>query len=348
MNKYLVASSIFLTTFTLNTANAVELSKHLYTTTEPVPIKRVSAKYPRDAARYKREGWAKLSFIIETDGSVTNVLVTETSGSRDFAKAAKSAILKWQYQPAFENGKPIQQCVNTVRMDFAMDNGGEKGVSRRFRSKYKKSVAALENKDFEQVEQLMLEFNKFKSMHLSESNYLHLFGAKYAKAINDKELELFHLKRVRLSNVASYSDKDKLATLNNMLQLQISLNKIRPAIQTYKRIIKLEAAKPYLEQFENIMIKLDQHIRSDKDVTIMADIKTNDYWHTELIRNEFTLTNIKGSLNKLDVRCANKRHIYTVKENNTWKLPKNWNQCSLFVYGDDNTTFDLVEHPLKS
>ncbi|MFT5297554.1 MAG: TonB family protein [Colwellia sp.] len=348
MNKHLVASSILLSILTLNTATAVELSKHLYTTTNPVPIERVSPKYPKNAAKYRREGWAKLSFVIETDGSVSNVLVTETSGSRDFAKAAKSAILKWQYQPAFENGKPIQQCVNSVQMNFAMNDGGEKGVSRRFNSKYKKSLAALENNDFEQVEQLMLEFNKFKSMHLSESNYLHLLGANYAKAINDKELELFHLTRVRFSNLASYSEKDKLATLNNMLQLQISLNKIRPAIKTYERIIKLDAAKPYLEQFENIMFKLDQHIRSDKDVTIMADIKTNDYWHTELIRNEFTLTNIKGSLNKLDVRCANKRHIYTVAENNTWKLPTNWNKCSLFVYGDDNTTFDLIEHPLKS
>jgi TonB family protein len=348
MNKYLVASSILLTTLTLNTATAVELSKHLYTTTDPVPIERVSPKYPMNAAKNGREGWARLSFVIEKDGSVSNVLVTETSGSRDFAQAAKSAISKWQYQPAFENGEPIQQCVNSVQMDFTMNNGGEKGVSRKFRSKYKKSVAALENKDFEQVEQLMLEFNKFKSMHLSESNYLHLFGANYAKAINDKELELFHLTRVRFSDVASYSEKDKLATLNEILLLQISLNEIIPAIKTYERIIKLDAAKPYLEKFERLMVQLDDYINSDKNVIIPADIKTNDYWHTALIRNEFTLTNIKGSLNKLDVRCANKRHIYAVEENNTWKLPKNWKKCSLFVYGDDNTTFDLVEHPLKS
>ena len=348
MTRYLVTLSILLTTLMFNTADAVELSKHLYTTTDPVPIERVSPKYPKSAAKYGREGWARLSFVIETDGSVSNVLVTETSGSRDFAKAAKSAISKWQYQPAFENGEPIQQCVNSVQMDFSMKGGGEKGVSRRFLIKYKKAVAALEKNDIKQVEQLMLEFNKLERMHLSESNYLHLLGANYANVINDKELELFHLTRVRFSNGMPYSEKEKLSTLNDMLRLQISLNKIRPAIKTYERIIKLDAAKPYLENFENLMIKLDKHISSDKDVIIRADIKTNDYWHTELIRNEFSLTNIKGSLNKLDVRCANKRHIYTVKENNTWKLPTSWNKCSIFIYGEDNTTFDLVEHPLKT
>mgnify|MGYP000446618532 CR=1 FL=1 len=348
MNKSLIALSIIFSTFITNTAVATDLSKHLYTTSDPVPIKRVSPKYPTNAARNKREGWAKLSFVIEKDGSVSNVLVNETSGSRDFAKSAKAAILKWQYQPAFENGEPIQQCVNAVQMEFNMLNGGEKGVSRRFMSKYKKILAALKDKDYQQVELLLSEFSKFKKMHLSENNYLHLLGADYAKAINDSELQLFHLYRVKLDSGNNSSESEKLATLNDIFQLEISLNKIRSAVKTYESLIELKAAKPYLKQFKNIMIQLDEYIRSDKDVTIKADIKDNDYWYADLIRNEFSLTNIKGSLNKLDVRCANKRHVYTVKENNTWKLPSSWQKCSIFVYGEDNTTFDLVEHPLKS
>ncbi|NQY37884.1 MAG: energy transducer TonB [Alteromonadaceae bacterium] len=348
MNKFLVALSILSTTLISNTAVAAELSKHLYTTSDPVPIKRVSPRYPINAAKYRREGWAKLSFVIEKDGSVSNVLVTETSGSRDFANAAKSAVLKWQYKPAFENGEPIQQCVNTIQMEFSMKKGGETGVTRRFMSKYKKSLAALKNQDFKQVEQLLAEFSKFKKMHLSESNYLHLLGANYAKAISDKELELFHLNRIRFSTGKAFSGKEQLGTLNDILQLEISLNKIRSAVKTYKRIIKLEAAKPYLKKFENIMIQLDEYIRNDKYVTIKADIKNNGYWHANLIRNEFSLTNIEGSLHKLDVRCANKRHVYTVKENSTWKLPTSWKKCSIYIYGEDNTTFNLVEHPLKS
>jgi TonB family protein len=348
MSKFLVVLPLLAMTLMSNTAMAVELSKHLTTISDPVPIKRADPKYPQNAAKYGREGWAKLSFVIETDGSVSNVLVTETSGSKDFAKAAKSAIKKWQYKPAFENGEAIQQCVNTVQMDFSISGGGATGVTRRFMGKYKKSLAALDNKDFEQVEQLMSEFSKFKKMHLSESNYLHLLGANYAKAISDKELELFHLKRVSFFTGDKDSEQEKLATLNDILHLEISLNKILSALNTYERIIKLEAAKPYLEKLKNIMVQLDEHIRSDKDVKIKADIKKNDYWHADLIRNEFSLTNIDGSLHKLDVRCANKRHIYTVKDNNTWKLPASWNKCSIYIYGEDNTTFNLVEHPLKS
>jgi hypothetical protein len=39
----------------------------------------------------------------------------ETSGSKDITLAAKKTVMKWQYQPAIENGEPIQQCVNSVQ-----------------------------------------------------------------------------------------------------------------------------------------------------------------------------------------------------------------------------------------
>ena len=55
---------------------AAELSQHLVTRIEPEPIKRVAPKYPKDAARHAREGWARLSFVIDKEGNVNNGLVT--------------------------------------------------------------------------------------------------------------------------------------------------------------------------------------------------------------------------------------------------------------------------------
>ena len=87
---------------------AAELSQHLVTRIEPEPIKRVPPKYPIKAARSAREGWARLSFVIDEEGNVNNILVTETSGSRDLTKAAVKAAKQWKYKPAMENGKPVQ------------------------------------------------------------------------------------------------------------------------------------------------------------------------------------------------------------------------------------------------
>ena len=73
-----------------------------------------------------------------------------TSGSKDFANAAIKAVAKWQYKPAMENGEAIQQCANSVKMDFRMKNEGESAVTRRFKKKYEKAgiLREVRNKSY--------------------------------------------------------------------------------------------------------------------------------------------------------------------------------------------------------
>ena len=74
-----------------NSANAEStnnLSKHLSTIIAPEPIKRVEPKYPIKAARDGREGWAILSFVINEEGKVEDVILKESSGSKDLTKAS--------------------------------------------------------------------------------------------------------------------------------------------------------------------------------------------------------------------------------------------------------------------
>ncbi len=292
-----------------------------------------------------------LSFVIDKEGNVDDVLVKETSGSKDFAKEAKKAVQKWKYKPAYENGKAIQQCVNTVQMDFQMGKKGDNrttGVTKRFRAKYNKAREALKDKNYAEVERLLALMQKNNYMHLSENNYMHLLAADYEKEQGNKSKQLFHLNRVAKTSLRLGNDKQKLATLYSIFILELELNKLQAAHDTYTRLIKLPSAKPYLPKLEQLMAKVDAVIGSDKDIIRVADIKNKDYWSAALVRNEFSLVNIEGSLDTLDVRCANKRHTYTVEENNTWKLPTQWKNCSIYVFGEANSKFNLIEHPLES
>ena len=348
--KFLTLCLVFSFLYTAQ-ATAIELSKHLTTIVDPNPIVRVAPKYPRNTAKSRREGWATLSFVIEKNGSVSNVLVTETSGSKDFAQASIKAVAKWKYKPAMENGEAIQQCLNSVRMDFRMDkkgDDGKSGVSRRFQKKYNLALAALDKKDYPAVEQYINKMFENNRRHLSENNYLHTLAAGYAKAIKDPEQRLYHLESISLHKSKDMTPQRKLAILNARFLLAIQLNKFQKAFKTYNQLKKLTVAKPYLLKYENIIAKSDAFIGGEKDIVIEANIKQQDFWQYALMRNEFSLTDINGSLNKLDIRCANKRHVYTVENNNTWKIPKVWKNCSLYVYGEDDTSFTLTEHPNKS
>jgi TonB family protein len=325
-------------------SNAVELSKHLATIVSPEPILRVEPKYPINAARNNREGWARLSFVIDEQGDVSNVLVIETSGSKDITRAAIKAAERWKYKPAMENGKPIQQCVNSVQMDFRMNKNGTTGASRRFISKYKKAEKALVDKDYDEVEKQLALMKKDKYLHLSESNYLHLLSAEYAKEKGNKDEQLSHLNLVAMSLSSLSNEKQKLSVLYQTFYLEIELNKFQSAFSTYEQLIKIPLAKPYLTSLSEVMIKVEDVISGDKNLVIIADIK-NDFWRADLVRDEFSLIDVEGSLHTLDVRCANKRHVYTIEKDNTWKLPASWENCSIYVYGEPKTSFKLIEHP---
>lgn len=344
--KNICLLSLLPATFLCNNTSAIELSKHLSTTTEPVPKVRVNPKYPVNAARSNREGWAKFSFIIEKDGSVSNVIAIDNSGSKDITLAAKKAVMKWQYEPAMENGQPIQQCVNNVRLDFRMHKNGTTKVTRKFNSIYKKAKKALEEKNYTKVDEYLANLKKIKYLHMSENNFLQLLHAQYAKDIGDDALQLSHLYKVNFIENEKNS-KHALSILEQRFNLELKLNRLKQAYRTFKRIEKHPVAKPYLESYNTVIKRVDEFVNSDKDVVVSANIRNDSYWQHSLVRNEFTLTSIKGKLSKMDIRCANKRHVYSIENNNTWQLPESWKQCHIFVFGENNATFNLVEHPFK-
>lgn len=330
--------------FSASPAFSIEISKHISTIIDPVPIKRIEPKYPIDAARDGKSGWAKLSFVINEEGRVKDVVINEVVGHRGFGKAAKKALRKWQYSPAMEDGKPIQQCVNTMQMSFQISRGG---VSKKFRAEYGEALAAIDDKNYDLLKKKLEEMSKYAHGMSDEINHYHTLSAHYAEHIKNESLELYHLNRISLLD-GSADSKRKLSILNKRFYLSVNLNKFQEAFKIYDQLQKLDAAKPHMAAYNKMIEEVDAFISSENNIIIPADIEDKDFWFYSLVRNEFSLVDINGSLNKLDVRCANKRHVYTVEENNTWSIPKSWKNCSVLIYGDDNTRFKLVEHPLKS
>ncbi|TPH16193.1 energy transducer TonB [Litorilituus lipolyticus] len=324
-----------------------ELSQLLATRIIPEPIKRVHPKYPMSAARQGREGWAVVSFVIDEEGGVNDIIVKETSGSKDFARATKKAVKRWKYKPAIENGKPIQQCVNMVQLDFRMGGEGTLGVTRRFKGKYNKAKEALETKDFEEFNKQIASIKKNVSMHLSEYNYLHLLIAEYQKVQGNKKQQLNHLRKVAKASTRLASKEQQLSTLYQVFVLEVELSKYRAAFETYNQLEKMDEAKPHMKHLDEVLAKVKNVISGDKNIIRQGSIK-KDFWSASLVRHEFSLVDIKGNIDSLDVRCANKRHIYDVKENSTWVLPTSWKSCDVYVHGDDDASFSLVEHPVTS
>ena len=346
-------------------ASSVEstlLAQKLATITDAMPEQRIAPKYPVSEARSGREGYVVMSFIVEPDGSTSNVLVEDSSGSKHFEKASKKALQKWTFEPATENGEPIQQCKNTVQLDFKM-SGDNESISRKFYSLYNRFNKALgaDDTDPKDLAALYDKINNLKLQKSSEFYYKHLVISQYYKQQGEQQKQLYYLNRAlnfsksysylrQLKSGVSLSAKerklkeDKLYPLyHQKLQLELSLEKIGKAVQSVNNLLLFSNNTENHPSYQKIKTQIEGLIESDKPFLVAGNIAKRDFWQYKLLRNQFSFIDIQGRLTKIDLRCRNKHHVYSINEHSTWHIPENWQDCSVYVYGEDNASFTLVE-----
>ncbi|MEI7994169.1 MAG: energy transducer TonB [Methylococcaceae bacterium] len=86
-----------------------------------VPLFRVPPKYPARAASRHIEGWVKVEFTIQTDGSVDNAVVVGSEPEDIFNDAALTAINKWKFKEKRVNGVAVPQRA-VQRLQFKLEN----------------------------------------------------------------------------------------------------------------------------------------------------------------------------------------------------------------------------------
>ena len=86
-----------------------------------VPLVRVPPKYPARAADRHIEGWVKVEFTIQTDGSVDNAVVVSSEPESIFNDAALTAISKWKFKEKMVNGVAVTQRA-VQRLQFKLEH----------------------------------------------------------------------------------------------------------------------------------------------------------------------------------------------------------------------------------
>lgn len=81
----------------------------------------VQPEYPARALRNNKEGWVIVTFTVQPDGSVSDVVAEDTSNfyGRQFAQAAAAAVEGWRFEPRVFLGQPIPQRVR-ARVNFKL------------------------------------------------------------------------------------------------------------------------------------------------------------------------------------------------------------------------------------
>ena len=72
-------------------------------------LQRVEPDYPPEATRGGVEGSVDLSFTVDPDGKVTDVIVDHSEPSDIFDRAAALAVRRWRYEPKLLSGTPVEE-----------------------------------------------------------------------------------------------------------------------------------------------------------------------------------------------------------------------------------------------
>jgi len=78
--------------------------------TTPVSVGKThecQSKYPALAMRLGHEGTVLLGMTVQTDGSVANVHVVQSSGHDELDQGAVSCASSWHYKPSTQGGQPV-------------------------------------------------------------------------------------------------------------------------------------------------------------------------------------------------------------------------------------------------
>lgn len=307
-------------------------------------IERVPPKFPIKAARSGNEGWVQLSFVVDENGAVVDPVIEDSSGIYDFEKASLRAIKQWQYSPAVRDGKAIEQCRNSVQLDFKLDKA-TKGGRKRFVREFKKAEEALQANNIVLAEQLITKMGEGKIWNSYEDAWFWMLKAKLAKAQGNTSERLKGIKRVVFSGNSSkhIGETAYLYLLRQKFILEIQASLFSEALNTFSQIEQRPGSEEVISVLDKYAIQARQVLKNEDFIVVQGQIDNGgDWWHS-LSRNRFVFSDITGTLDTVELRCANKREKYTVAEETEWKIPESWGRCRIIVVGDNQTNFKLVE-----
>ncbi|OIQ48685.1 MAG: hypothetical protein BM565_00085 [Gammaproteobacteria bacterium MedPE] len=333
----LIISSIAAT----NTTSTIENELLIEEIKRGAPIERVDPKYPIQAARTGQEGWVIVSYVIGKDGKVNSAIVEESSNKSMFNKSTLNAVNSWKFEPTTVNGKAVEQCKNSVRIDYKLTNA-ENGARRKFVSQYKRILTMIDEKSFEDADNAINKLKKRGAWNLYEDAWLSSLEVQYYNKKGDELGEMEVLNRLSYGN-DNYLDLN--TTLNHMIRLfKLNLkNKLYvDALRLAKLIEKTDTKSVVYPSMIKTVGQIETFIDTGGHYSVQGTIK-DGVWRYDIARGSFAFDGVTDHLRKLDIRCDNKFVSYRIKEQSTWTIPKSYGECALYVYGEENTIVNLIE-----
>ena len=314
-------------------------------------IEPVYPTYPRSARRRGIEGWVVLGFRINELGETERVIILDQSIDDIFEKSAISAIEQRRYRPATQNGEPIPQERNSVRLLFNLGRGAEQGVSRQFAVGYGNALDAIVEGDLQDAGERIekLEGRKTNSL-LVEVAYLDYLKGLYWQKKGDPIKALRHYSR-SLTISEFLPDEIHVNLLRFAMSLSLEFKHYLDFLELYEELKQVDSDLAHNDDIHRVAQQVEAFLRGDSPFAVGGEISSQCrtcereayFWSHELARPSFLIHEVKGEITSINLRCGFKVVSLEYEPNMVWTSNKEWGDCNVEVQGTQGTSFKLVE-----
>lgn len=312
-------------------------------------VDRKELRYPTTELNRGRQGWVKLNYVVTTEGKVIDPVIEDSSGSRNFERAAIRYIQNMRYKPATWDGYPVEQCHTEMTFSFAIEPTPI-GASRRFIRRYRSINEEIDNENLEKANEDIDEaFDKW-DLTVYELARLWMLRGQLALKKNDPEMQLASFRKATVNDGLWIEDDLYQSLLINIITLELRTGQYSSALRNYEKLVELGATPEELNSLPSIIQSVRDQVEGVTPIAtpakLVAERQCDDCsadWQYRPLRRKFTIADVQGSLEQIEFRCDWRRLVDVAREGVNWTLPEEWGKCRIVVFGDDGTTFKLVE-----
>jgi TonB family protein len=320
------------------------------------PLERPAPSYPVFASQDRKEGWVVVSFVVSPTGEVGQTMIEDSSGVEDFERSALRAVSKWRYSPALRDGAPVEQAMVTTRILFRQDRS-EKGATPAFQRDYKKILGLINAHDLANADGLLEELEAHGRSNLYEDAWFWWLKFMYLDAAKiEDRAKRRHALRLAIGYEEDYLPADVfVAAARRLYALEIDSNDLSAARRVFLRLRDSKTARTS-QYYEPAMAVLTPHFErvqqaiSGNDVlAVIGTIDDHDYWVHQLLRRSFSLSDVKGRIDVVDIRCSRGTKRYeSFAKDAVWNIPASWGDCGVYIKGGHGANFVFEERPTSA
>ena len=303
-------------------------------------------RFPAEARSQWLEGWVLASFCIGVDGKLRDPVIERSSGQKEFEREVLRTLPKWTYQPATQNGSPVEQCSVSVRISFSLQ-GAQYGARGAFVRKYRQASRLIEEGKLFEAGQVL---DELKPSNNYESGRLAFARARVAEAAGKPAERLKHM-RMALYFEDGIEKKHRGPAKRSVFALEVSQGEYAAALDRFRELMKdhgdeLSVPEKLAGEQLEALVAGPKAIATPGELECRCDKENGEpLWSARLLRREFGFIDIEGEVERFEVRCETKQFAAKVAADKRWKIPPSWGDCTLFVFGAEGAKFRVVEMP---